>query len=64
MSNLPSGYKEPPSLDDYIGPYEARIYKLEEFIKKARKEVTYECNECGGDDLMIIPEWFMTDDIV
>ena len=64
MSNYPSGYNEQPSLDDYLQPYEMRIKQLEEFIRKARKEVTYECNDCGGEDFMIMPEWFMTDDIV
>jgi len=64
MNNLPSGYNETMGIDDLLQPYEMRIKQLEDFIKKARKGVTYECNEFGGEDYIVMPEWFMTDDIV
>jgi hypothetical protein len=64
MDNYPSGYNEQPSLDDLLQPYEMRIKELEDFIKKARSEVVFECNEFGGEDYCVVPYWFMTDEIV
>ena len=60
--NYPSGYNEAPSLDDLLQPYEIRIKALEDFIKKARDEA-YADNHFGNL-VYVVPEWFMTDDIV
>ena len=32
MSNLPSGYREPPSFEDYIETYEKRLQEAEDLL--------------------------------
>ena len=79
MSNYPSGYNEQPSLDDLLQPYEMRIRQLEscaecinkqeeriksleDFIKKARSES--ELININGVFNVVLPYWFMKDEIV